>query len=180
MIEVIDNFLPHKDFQNIEKYFMDILQWKYQPYKVYDGINENDVDNYQFEHEFYFHQSWNGNFQYAVSPNFESIVPLLNKIDFLALHKVKANLEPLKSKRFFSDFHYDWAESLENPIPSKKMTTAIYYVNTCDGYTEFEDGTTTQCVANRLVKFPSNFKHRGVSQTDNRLKSVINLNFFTP
>jgi len=25
MIEVIDNFLPHKDFQNIEKYFMDIL-----------------------------------------------------------------------------------------------------------------------------------------------------------
>ena len=180
MMEVIDNFLPHQDFQNIEKYFMDILQWKYQPYKVYDGINENDVDNYQFEHEFYFHQSWNGNFQYAMSPNFESIVPLLNKIDFLALHKVKANLEPLKSKQFFSDFHYDWAESVENPIPSKKMTTAIYYVNTCDGYTEFEDGTKTQCVANRLVKFPANLKHRGVSQTNTRLKSVINLNFFTP
>tara|TARA_B100001094_G_scaffold52855_1_gene48333 strand:+ start:1235 stop:1777 length:543 start_codon:yes stop_codon:yes gene_type:complete len=180
MIEVIDNFLPHQDFQNIEKYFIDILQWKYQPCKVYDGPNENNIDNYQFEHSFYFQQSWDGIFRCEISPDFESVVPLLNKIDFLALHKVKANLEPLKSKQFFSDFHYDWAESVEDPIPSNKMTTAIYYVNTCDGYTEFEDGTKTQCVANRLVKFPSNLKHRGVSQTDNRLKSVINLNFFTP
>ena len=68
----------------------------------------------------------------------------------------------------------------ENPIPTKKMTNDIYYDNTSDGYTEFEDGTKTQCVSNRLVKFPSNLKHRGVSQTDTRLKSVINLNFFTP
>ena len=147
MIEVIDNFLPHQDFQNIEKYFIDILQWKYQPCKVYDGPNENDIDNYQFEHLFYFQESCNGNFRYGMSPDFESVVPLLNKIDFLALHKVKANLEPLKSKQFFSDFHYDWAESVEDPIPSNKMTTAIYYVNTCDGYTEFEDGTKTQCVS---------------------------------
>ena len=46
MMEVIYNFLPHQDFQNIEKYFMDILQWKYQPYKVYDCINENYVDTF--------------------------------------------------------------------------------------------------------------------------------------
>ena len=43
---------------------------------------------------------------------------------------------------------------------------------------EFEDGTITECIANRLVKFPANLKHRGVSQTDARVKSVINLNFF--
>ena len=60
------------------------------------------------------------------------------------------------------------------------MTTAIYYVNTCDGFTEFEDGTKTEAVANRLVKFPSNLKHRGVSQTDTRFKCVINFNYFTP
>ena len=66
----------------------------------------------------------------------------------------------------------------ENPIPSNTMTTAIYYVNTCDGFTEFEDGTKTEAVANRLVKFPANLKHRGVSQLDNRFKCVINFNFF--
>ncbi len=48
----------------------------------------------------------------------------------------------------------------------------------CDGYTEFEDGTKVECVANRLVWFPSDIKHRGVSQLDTKVKSVINLNYF--
>ena len=97
---------------------------------------------------------------------------ILDKLNPRALIRIKTNLTPGRHQNFMFPFHTD------NPHHDAK--TAIYYVNTCDGYTEFEDGTKTQCVANRLVKFPSNLKHRGVSQTDTRLKSVINLNFFTP
>ena len=179
-MEILDNFLPHQEFVHLEQYFMGgVLLWTYQQHKVTCGPNEQDVDNYQFTHPFYFQEAFGGNFRYEISPDFQSILPLVNRLDFIALHKVKANFEPLKRKRFHSDFHYDWAEMQDgNPIPSNTMTTAIYYVNSCDGYTEFEDGTVTEAVANRLVKFPANLKHRGVSQTDTRFKCVINFNFF--
>ena len=56
------------------------------------------------------------------------------------------------------------------------MTTAIYYVNDNDGYTEFQDGTVIESKANRLLTFRSDRLHRGVSQLDTRLRCVINFN----
>ena len=63
-------------------------------------------------------------------------------------------------------------------MPTNNMMTAIYYVNSNNGYTEFEDGTKVDSVRNRLVTFPSSMKHRGVSQTDTRTRMVINFNWF--
>ena len=51
-------------------------------------------------------------------------------------------------------------------------------MNTNDGYTEFEDGTKVESVANRLVTFPANLKHTGTSCTDEKTRIVINFNYF--
>ena len=57
--------------------------------------------------------------------------------------------------------------------------TAIYYVNTNNGYTEFEsNGMKVNSVENRLVIFDSNEKHRAVTATDTSRRSVINFNYF--
>ena len=56
-------------------------------------------------------------------------------------------------------------------------TTAIFYINTNNGYTEFENGEKIESVANRLIMFPSNIKHRGVTQTDEQTRIMINFNF---
>ena len=58
-----------------------------------------------------------------------------------------------------------------------QWTTAILYINTNNGYTEFEDGTIVESVANRLVAFPANILHRGVSQTDEETRILINFNY---
>jgi hypothetical protein len=58
-----------------------------------------------------------------------------------------------------------------------RWTTAILYINTNNGYTEFEDGTIVESVANRLVAFPANIRHRGVSQTDEETRILINFNY---
>jgi hypothetical protein len=50
-------------------------------------------------------------------------------------------------------------------------------MNTNNGYTEFEDGTKVESVANRIVTFPSVTKHRAVSQTDEQRRVVINFNY---
>ena len=50
-------------------------------------------------------------------------------------------------------------------------------MNTNNGYTEFEDGTKVESVANRFVSFPEKMKHRGTSCTDKKTRIVININY---
>ena len=70
-------------------------------------------------------------------------------------------------------FHCDFAPTMGD------LTTAIYYINTCDGYTLFEDGTKVESVTNRLLKFPSNMKHTGTSCTDRDRRILINFNYLS-
>ena len=59
-----------------------------------------------------------------------------------------------------------------------KCTTGIFYVNSNNGRTEFEDGTKIDCVANRMITFPSHMRHAGVTTTDSHCKVLINFNYF--
>ena len=176
MIQVIDNLLTSEQHKNLSQVMLKggILPWKFNDRKV--SMGQDSVNNYQFTHVFYSFHSVTGNTRHIVSKEIDVVKPLLDKIGFVALHRVKANLEPVKSERYYSDWHYDVAI---NNKPCTFMTTAIYYVNTCDGYTEFDDGTKVDCIANRLVRFSSDIKHRGVSQLNSKVKCVINLNYFT-
>ena len=54
----------------------------------------------------------------------------------------------------------------------------IFYLNTNNGYTEFENGEIVKCEENTLVTFDSQIKHRAVSQTDTKQRVVVNINYF--
>ena len=56
--------------------------------------------------------------------------------------------------------------------------TAIFYINSNDGYTEFEDGTIVNSIQNRILIFPGNLKHRGASPTDVKSRALLNINYF--
>ena len=58
-----------------------------------------------------------------------------------------------------------------------KITTAIFYLNTNNGYTEFEGENRIDCVENRLVMFPAKTRHRAIGQTDVIQRIVLNFNF---
>ena len=88
------------------------------------------------------------------------------------LLRVKANLQMSTSEIIEQDFHCDY------PLSYTGVNTSIFYINSNDGYTEFEDGTRIESVANRLVTFPLNMKHRGTTCTDKPFRLVINFNYF--
>ena len=95
------------------------------------------------------------------------------QIDPKCLLRVKANLQMRTSEIIKNGFHWDY--------PADKYAgakTSIFYINSNDGYTEFEDGTRIESVANRLVTFPLNMKHRGTTCTDKPFRVVINFNYF--
>jgi len=174
MIQVIDNYLSVLQHQKLSEYLLveGQCEWKYNNRKVAEN---DDPYNYQFTHLFYTFHSLHGAARHVVSNQIDILKPLVNKIRCISLHRIKANLEPIKPERSYSQFHYDVCMD-GKPCPS--MTTGIYYINTNDGYTEFETGDKVKSVANRFVQFPSDIKHRGVSQLDTKVRCVLNLNYF--
>ena len=174
-IQVIDNYLSPTDHKKIYDLLLKdgIMDWKYNEKKV-SLSRGDDKNDYQFTHLFYTFHSLSGA-RHITSQKIDVLIPLVKKLNFIALHRIKANLEPIKKERFKSDWHYDVAMD-GKPCPT--MTTGIYYVNTNDGYTEFETGDKVKSIANRFVKFSSDIKHRGVSQLDTKVRCVLNCNYF--
>ena len=109
--------------------------------------------------------------------------PILNKYRCISIARIKANLQLANKEPIVSDYHHDYFyhHGDRKEIPEPALTTLIYYVNTNNGYTEFEDGTKVASLENRLIEFPNDNpkgRHRGVSQTDSYYRAVINFNLY--
>ena len=58
------------------------------------------------------------------------------------------------------------------------LKTSIFYINTNNGYTEFENGVRIESVSNRICVFDSKLIHRGVSHTlPDNYRIVVNFNY---
>ena len=134
--------------------------WNYSPNIAYPD-DEITLDRHQFYHLFFLKEV-------LTSTHYPSVLDLIDKIEPLDLIRVKANLITRTSEHVEGGFHTD---------TKFKHNTAIFYLNTNNGYTKFEDGTIVESIANRLVVFDSSLLHSGFSQTDKNTRCVINLNY---
>ena len=163
---VLDNFLSTEEF-NILKDVMtsDWFPWykinfKNNPYTVMDP--EIEKFNVQFIHTFYKEsRSWSEFFQY--------LDPIIKKISPLSIIRIKANMNLATNNIVKYDLHQDFSD--------ERITTAIYYLNTNNGYTYFSDGSKIESKENRLVYFNSKVLHSGTTCTDEKFRCVLNLNF---
>ena len=173
-MKIEDNFLVQEKFDELQALIMNRkytgnkppLSWTYN-----EGIDyeKEDKNRFQFTHMFYF----NG---ISTSPYMEKLAPILKIITPISLWRIKANLLTRTPEIVENAFHTDITQSEEK---LKQFTTSIFYINTNNGYTKFEDGTKVESVANRLVTFPANMKHKGTSCTDEKRRIVINFNYFS-
>ena len=74
-------------------------------------------------------------------------------------------------------FHRKGGMHIDLTGQSSPQKTAIFYVNTNNGWTEFKKGGKVKSVANRIVIFDSNLEHQGVTCTDKKRRVVINFNY---
>ena len=94
----------------------------------------------------------------------------------MSIWRIKVNLITKTSNIVENEFHVDMSGVSEERM--QHWTTSIFYINSNDGYTEFEDGTKVESVKNRIISFPSNTKHRGTSCTNQKTRIAINFNYF--
>tara|TARA_Y100000385_G_C12945217_1_gene572994 strand:+ start:415 stop:963 length:549 start_codon:yes stop_codon:yes gene_type:complete len=173
-IQVVDEFIHPNDHEELQR----MMQAKEFPWTVAAKTGDMDINSYgsnplntQMSH-------WFADYKIAsFSPFFKYVLPIVNQQRIISISRIKANLQLCNDKPVKSDFHYDSYLIVGiKEVPEKTLTNIIYYVNTNNGYTEFEDGQIVESVANRAVIFPNTLKHRGVSQTDTHYRAVINLN----
>ena len=165
-IEVIDNYLDESQFKTIQAIMMENgrIPWYYSD--TVNTKNDNLDDNYQFTHIFYKDHAPKG-------VGYEVIYPLVKKIHPIAILRIKANLLTKTSEHIEHGFHIDVPYLKKN----QKSTTAIFYINSNNGYTKFEDGTIVNSVENRMAIFDSRLQHTGSTCTDQKIRVVINFNF---
>ena len=170
--EVIDNYLPKEEFEFIKNTMIDdkdpnfpwFFNWRvvYGPKGPKTEIDT--IENWQFTHTFYRNHT-------PCSAYMNVISPIVEKLNPLAIMRIKANLRPASKDKIIFPYHLDF----DGKLPGTK--TAVYYVNTNNGTTIFDDGTEIESIENRMLIFDQNVVHTGTTTTDTKVRCLINLNY---
>lgn len=168
MVEIVDDFLPIDQFREIQRHLMG-ASWPWHFNTIVDSPeDESEPSKYQFTYGFYDRkEGWINSGQKVIWP----ITQRINPITWL---RIKANLNPWVPYPALNSFHIDM-----NGMGEVPFWTSIFYVNTNDGYTQFEDGTKVESIENRLITFPGNRKHTGCPCSDQKCRVLINFNYIS-
>ena len=166
-MEVKDNFLDDAHLIQLDElidnpYFAWYLQKTQVDFAAPTSLIGTN-DGYWFSHRIYAEYE-------PTSPSYNPMIEIFkNYLKYISLCRITVNLLFKQETPSISAFHTDFNE--------KKLTTAIFYLNTNNGYTEFKDGNRIDCIRNRLVMFPAIIPHRAIGQTDVKQRIVLNFNF---
>ena len=152
-MKVIDNFLEQDKFNFFKKEITsEYFPWYFNNKKV---PNDNHLDNFQFVNNFK-----DGNTANHLIDVFKE------KLKVNKFLRAKLNCTTRTSKIYKFKLHNDLTED---------CMVSIFYLNTNNGYTEFETGEKVKSVENRLVTFDNKLKHFGTTSTDTQTRIVLNM-----
>lgn len=162
-MKIIKNALDLNQAELIKKN----LLGSHFPWFFQNGVNTVKDGYGQFTHNFYDMQLLNN------SSYFNLIIPILEVLKPKSHIKIKSNFLPRTEKIIEHGYHNDVL-----PVKEYNSKTAIYYVNTNNGYTRFSSKKIIKCEFNKLIIFDNKIKHSGSTCTDELSKVVINFNYF--
>ena len=176
-MKIIDNVMPQKDFDRVHSQFFDYCSdpvlWAYAPAQVL--LKDGSSDESFFFHVIYAQPEMSSSLtdddKAFASPLFRLFTPLMARIGCTTPLRLRANLLINRNKHIHGIEHVD---EITDKLDHK---TAIFYMNTCNGYTVI-GGTKVESVANRVVIFPANTPHYVISQTNTDRRIVININYY--
>ena len=156
---IVDDFLPIQYFIPLREYMIgNSIPLFFRP-RVADA---NDSSDSYFTHTFYKDNVPN-------SSDYPILEPVLERIDYKALIRARANLYVAKKELIEHARHTDF---------SYRHNTVILYINTNDGFTRLEDGTKIDSVANRAVFFEGSSLHNSTNCTNEPYRINIAVSYF--
>ena len=172
-IEIIDNFLNKDDFDELKVFLMSPRsQWRFVDFIAHkvERDQDQDRDGY-FVHSFTDRDPNSFIERFEVSPDYQKVGKLMdcikNKLNYRQILRIRSSLYPRRDKQKPDPFHVDY--NFDHKV-------CIFYVNTNNGFTLFENGKKVNSIANRLMIFDGLEKHCSVVQTDTTARYIININ----
>ena len=157
-MKIINNALQKEDFFKIKNILEgEDFNWYYS-----NGVITKADNNFQFVHTFYNGLNVCSDFYPLLFP----IIKILNPVSIL---RIKSNLITKQNTIIEHGMHVD--------NDYKYSKTAIYYVNTNNGYTKFLNGEKVMSEENKLIIFNTREQHSGTTCTDSPFRIVINFNY---
>ena len=162
-VQIQDNFLNQRYFDSLHKKIMgQSFSWFYTDYIVEKDKRDS---KFQFIHTIY-DKTLND------PDTYEKLKPMFQLMGAKSVWRIKLNLIPKTYEIEENEYHTDIHEN-----SNEGWYTSIFYMNTNDGYTIFDNGTMINSVKNRLITFPAKMRHAGTSCTDQKRRVVINFNY---
>ena len=166
-MKIVDNFLPEPFFKKLEGAWCDgDIPWCYNQGSTYNKKREWAGPS-QFTHIFYSEDPWHR----VRSPYYDLVKIIPDLLGAKKNNRIRGTLQP---RTFFprgGGYHTDYMD------PPSHRKTAVYYINSNNGCTQFKRGGKVKSVANRLVIFDCNILHQGVTCTDKDVRVVLNFNY---
>ena len=163
-MKIIKNFLEDNSFKDLQHL---VIKSEFSWFKRSNMVTNTNNDLGYFTHSFFNENNIN------CEHYNKHILPILNKLQVKAPIQVRANLSPsCFYKKPTSAFHVDY---------NYKCTSAILYLNTCNGGTEFKIDDKIKFIKseeNKIVIFDSSIEHRGTKSTDQDFRYLISFNYF--
>ena len=154
-MKIINDYLNKEEFINIKN----LLINNNFPWYLNEILDKKVEEEFQFTHTFY------DNFVIK-SDYFNYLNNILSILKPKALIRIKANLLIKTNEIIEHGYHVD--------TEAKTSKTAIFYINTNDGYTKFKNGELIKSEENKLIIFDSDQEHTGTTCTDKLFRMVIN------
>ena len=184
-IQVIDDILPWQNFAELAWNLMKSESYLPVDSTVNPSETDGSIDDFgmvdhpkQKIHEAVFCALLYQKYQ---NSNFISNVFLKHKVTLQKLYKklgvtdllnARVNCTTGQAEKYTSAYHTDFTDKTNH------HTTAILYLNTNNGGTQFLEGNFIESRANRAIIFPNHIQHAGVWCTNKKLRFVANFNFF--
>jgi hypothetical protein len=168
MFQIYKNFCDENTLFNLQSlaYFKNFWQLT-EPMTRYDMFQDSILGNFQFCHEFY---NKKNNYE---SEFFHEVKPLLNnienKLELNNFFRVKMNIITYMKESYIDLYHVD---------TKKDHLVCLFYVNSNNGQTEFDDGHIITSNENTLVVFDGKKQHRVRTQTNSNYRMVVNINYY--
>ena len=161
----IKNFLPKEQFKQLQSLIFD----NNFPWRIRSEMVLGDKNMF-FGHIFFNYLQPRSEYYYSL------IVPILEKLNCKAVIEVRSNM-------YFNKLFNKSGWHIDHDVMKEEMnehTTAILYLNTCNGGTELKIKEKVKFIKaeeNKIVIFSSKTLHRAVTSTDEDKRYIINFNY---
>ena len=188
--EIIRDFLPRGEFEKFAQSAMTFPHFQAIPATARAEEDDGSVSTFgenlktenvrpeetMFQAVCYFRNQYYATDFYTI--NYYIIEQLTKLLNVKKWWIIRINATTSSPKPYMGSFHNDY-NKLDQPYQYKNGKTAIYYLNTNNGGTKFnnKDGLFVQSKANTLVRFPTSTLHAGVWCTDAKLRFTVNMNY---